>query len=424
MQTRLTSDLNVVSSSNLEITLLDGDLNIIQKLDDEPNDVGGLTPAQLKAKFDEAGNAIKDYINGTLIPEILAEEATEEARIDAESTRQTQEAARVAAETARSTAEEERATAESTRQTNETARTEAEGQRAAAETARANAEAARTAAESARAATEQTRVNQETARAEAETARASAEADRASHEGTRQTQETARQNAEAARAAAEAARVTAEAARVTAENARCVWADYSPETSYIPGHKVLYLGSSYVNTVACQGVLPTDTAHWQLIAAKGVDGQGAGDMKAEVYDATGAVSLVGGIVAYTAGYAAKRADSPVAGHLATLDAEGNVVDSGKAPVPADIGAAPLGVTVTFTEESWTGSAAPYTLSIAASTHKRLSGDFLFDVWALSDGKYCKNTWAVQELEMEYTESDGTFALISDTKFAGKIVFVG
>ena len=76
MEKRLTADLNVVDNSNPEIQLLDGDLNIIQKLDDEPNDVGGLTSAELKAKFDESGNIIKKYINETLIPAVLAEGTT------------------------------------------------------------------------------------------------------------------------------------------------------------------------------------------------------------------------------------------------------------------------------------------------------------------------------------------------------------
>ena len=48
------------------------DMNIIAALDDEPNDVGGLTAAQLKAKFDEGGLALKTFINGTLIPEAEA----------------------------------------------------------------------------------------------------------------------------------------------------------------------------------------------------------------------------------------------------------------------------------------------------------------------------------------------------------------
>lgn len=39
------------------------DMNIISKLDDEPNDVGGLSAASLKAKFDLAGNLLKKAIN-------------------------------------------------------------------------------------------------------------------------------------------------------------------------------------------------------------------------------------------------------------------------------------------------------------------------------------------------------------------------
>lgn len=56
----------------MELTKLDDDLDVIQKLDDEPNDVAGLTAAELKAMFDSAPNAIKAYINGTLIPGIVA----------------------------------------------------------------------------------------------------------------------------------------------------------------------------------------------------------------------------------------------------------------------------------------------------------------------------------------------------------------
>lgn len=48
------------------------DMKIISALDDEPNDVGGLTAAELKAKFDEGGEAIKRYLNDTLIPAVVA----------------------------------------------------------------------------------------------------------------------------------------------------------------------------------------------------------------------------------------------------------------------------------------------------------------------------------------------------------------
>lgn len=136
MDKRLTADLNVVANSNLEIQLLDGDLNIIQKLDDEPNDVGGLTSAELKAKFDESGNIIKKYINEILIPAVLTDDATEESRKQAE-------AARAAAEQGRVTAEEGRVSAEAARAAAEQARSEAEASRVSAENARAEAETAR-----------------------------------------------------------------------------------------------------------------------------------------------------------------------------------------------------------------------------------------------------------------------------------------
>lgn len=44
------------------------DIQIISKLADEPNDVGGLSADELKAKFDEASVLIKAFINDTLLP--------------------------------------------------------------------------------------------------------------------------------------------------------------------------------------------------------------------------------------------------------------------------------------------------------------------------------------------------------------------
>lgn len=54
------------------IPTLDTDLSIIQKLNDYPNDVGGLSAAQLKAKFDEGVLALQTYINTVLIPALIA----------------------------------------------------------------------------------------------------------------------------------------------------------------------------------------------------------------------------------------------------------------------------------------------------------------------------------------------------------------
>lgn len=56
----------------MSIPTLDADLSIIQKLDDYPNDIGGLSAAQLKAKFDEGVLALQTYINTVLIPALIA----------------------------------------------------------------------------------------------------------------------------------------------------------------------------------------------------------------------------------------------------------------------------------------------------------------------------------------------------------------
>lgn len=107
----------------LMIPLCEVDTDVIKQLDDEPNDVGGLTAAELKAAFDAAGDGLKDYLNETLIPQIIAADATEQARAGAESVRETQEAQRQANETVRQSNE-------STRQTQEAAREAAEAARA------------------------------------------------------------------------------------------------------------------------------------------------------------------------------------------------------------------------------------------------------------------------------------------------------
>ena len=50
----------------------DKNMSIIAALDDEPNDVGGLSATELKAKFDEGGEALQEYINQVLIPQLEA----------------------------------------------------------------------------------------------------------------------------------------------------------------------------------------------------------------------------------------------------------------------------------------------------------------------------------------------------------------
>lgn len=50
----------------------DKDMDIIAKLDDEPNDVGGMSSETLKSMFDKGGNLIKEWINTVLIPHLIS----------------------------------------------------------------------------------------------------------------------------------------------------------------------------------------------------------------------------------------------------------------------------------------------------------------------------------------------------------------
>lgn len=211
----------------------------------------------------------------------------EQARTNAEQARAAAETERASAENNRKTAEASRVSAESKRASAESARNTAEQSRSDAENLRASAESARAAAETARSKAESGRDSAEKSRVQAESSRAAAESKRATSEASRESAETSRKTAENARASAENERATSEQGRVNAENARNVWEAYSASKSYVPGNKVVYNGSSYINITACKGVVPTDTEKWRLIAAKGLDGKGAGDMLASLYDPTG-----------------------------------------------------------------------------------------------------------------------------------------
>lgn len=269
--TPLSADLNIVQS--LVIPELDDDLDIIQKLDDEPNDVGGLTAAQLKAKFDEGPNAIKRYINDELLPAISDTVAEADVRAEAEQ-------GRVAAEAARVTAEQGRASAE---------------------TGREQAEAARGTAEQARVAAEQ--------------GRATAEQGRATAEESRITQETARQDAEAERAAAEQERVNTDTGIVAQATQQATAAEQSATSA---------AGSA--QTAAQQAALAQQAA----------------------------------------GSAATAAASQLTGQMAGYVSDAQEAAQDAADAAAAISAYGTEVAVTLAAAGWTGSAAPYTQTVAVA----------------------------------------------------------
>ena len=54
----------------MAIPKLETDVRIISQIPNYPGSEGGLTPEEFKAKFDEAPQIIKDYINNVFIPEM------------------------------------------------------------------------------------------------------------------------------------------------------------------------------------------------------------------------------------------------------------------------------------------------------------------------------------------------------------------
>lgn len=248
--------------------------------------------ARMTAENDRADAETARAAARALAEKLRAEAET--ARANAENKRDTAEKSRASAETGRVNAESARVTAESQRANAESVRAQNESARISAETGRADAEADRVSAEDTRIVNENARKSAETDRASAETvresgenARKSAEKARESAEQQRECAESTRQTNETARVSAEKSRAAAETARQTAEKARNVWEEYSASKAYVPGNKVSFNGSSYVCTAATTGHVPTDTAYWLLIAKKGEDGKGAGDMLASVYDPQG-----------------------------------------------------------------------------------------------------------------------------------------
>jgi hypothetical protein len=124
-----------------------------------------------------------------------------------------------------------------------------------------------------------------TAAANAKTAAQSAQTAAESAKTTATQQATNATNANTA-----AQQAAAEAQAAAAAMQEC--AAYSASTAYAVGNMATYNGSTYRCTTACTGVAPTNTANWLLIAAKGTDGAGSGDMLASVYDPAGGAKQV------------------------------------------------------------------------------------------------------------------------------------
>lgn len=108
MAQKLEYNDKVVSVTPVDIPLFESDVEVIQKLDNEPNDVGGLSADDLKRAFDTGAMELKEYINGALVPRVVSDSLTEQARAQAEAERVANEQERVSNENQRIANEEAR----------------------------------------------------------------------------------------------------------------------------------------------------------------------------------------------------------------------------------------------------------------------------------------------------------------------------
>ena len=369
----LSADLDIVQS--LVIPGLDDDLNIIQKLDDEPNDVGGLTAAELKAKFDAAGNTIKRYINEELLPAISDTVAEADARAEAEAQRQANETARVSAEQGRVTAESGRVSAENVRVSNETARQNAEQGRAAAEQGRVSAEQGRVTAESGRVSAEQQRVDTNTgivaqATAQANAAGNSAAAASASATAAGNSETAAKTSERNAKASETAAAASASSASTSAQTAAAKAGEASASASS-----------------AAQSAQTAQTAADTAQAAQSTaEASKAGAETARNQAQTACVTAT-----TKAGEAQQSADAAVDAAEA-ISAYGTSVD------------------VVLTAAGWTGAHAPYTQTVAVTG---LLADSFGEIGLTQGATDAQRAAARAALLSIQSQTDGAVTLIAD-----------
>jgi hypothetical protein len=145
--------------------------------------------------------------------------------------------------------------------------------------------------------------------------------------------ETAETNAEAAQAAAEAARDLAQGYATAADVAKIEWQGaWQTSTAYAVSDAVSNGGSSYICIVAhTSGTFATDLAalKWELLAERGADGTGAGDVSGPASATANAIVLFNGTTGklikdstytITAAGAALLDDADAAAQLATIGA--------------------------------------------------------------------------------------------------------
>ena len=476
-----TLEHNEVVTQVVPITVpsCDVDVTVIQQLDDEPNDVGGLTAAELKAKFDETNAAVKSYINDELIPAVVGADATEQARSAAEAERVANEIERVSnettrvnAETTRGNNETARQSAETTRGNNETARQSAETTRGNNETTRVNNEAARQNNEAARVLAEAARENAETGyvaqcATSAQDAANSATAAGNSATAASNSETAAGNSATAASNSATAAGNSAMNAATSESNAAASEAAAS-ESETAAGNSATAAGNSAKNAATSESnaaASAEDAEAWAVGKRGGVN-VGESDpayhnnalyWKEQAQQAAGGgvtsfKGRAGTVVPqegdYTAGMvgAIPADEKGAANGVASLGSDGKVPStqlpsldyiptsqkgaaSGVASLGED-GKVPGGQlpelsTVRsyykqFSESDWSEKQ----ITISAEEHRISGTKVIAQFSTLKDGVYYPNTWSAVESYASVDAQTGAITLRSETAYAGIVLLIG
>ncbi|KEI92227.1 BppU family phage baseplate upper protein [Clostridium botulinum] len=177
-------------------------------------------------------------------------------------------------------------------------RIRAENERVKNEDNRKNVENARVESEENRKLEEIKRVDSENIRVDNETGREKSEATRIENEKTRLENESQRVENDENRIAEETKRVEAEEERKTNETTRqqgyeeikntiddfSVCEEYDPDKEYKKFNRVVYNGSCCECLKDCTNIYPVNKEYWILIAQKGKDGLGSGNMHTDTYD--------------------------------------------------------------------------------------------------------------------------------------------
>lgn len=223
----------------------------------------------------------------------------------------------------------------------------------AAATSAQNAASSETSANNANASAQVAKTNAESAKTAAENAKIAAQ-------DAQTAAEAAKNDAESAKAEAETANQSAIAAAEEAQNFATAMQEcepYSSTKSYVVANMVTSGGSTYRCIKPCTGISPPNSTYWLLIAKKGEDGLGSGDMTKSAYDPQGKEQ---DIFAYAD---AKQARITASGILKG-DGAGGVSAAVKG---TDYAGPSVGVTATLTAAGWNADANTQTVSVAGVT---------------------------------------------------------